>query len=100
MSYQIKKSLESKELTIYCKFNSVSCNSVFENLNAIVRLGSNYLNQIFTLSRNFYELIIDNFWLYHFYRGNPDVAEDIAERFFVFHNTNQYTKFKRYHFHT
>lgn len=82
--FQIKKFLNSKELINYGRFIAVSCDSIFNNLNAVSRLGSNYLNQIFTLSRNFHEIVIDNLWMYSFYEEDPEIAEEIAERFFVF----------------
>lgn len=84
--YQIKTFLKHKDLANYGRFIAVSCDSIFENLSAICHLGSNYLNQIFTLSRNYQEIIIDNFWLYDFFQNNPKIANDVSERFFYFGN--------------
>jgi len=86
--YNIKKYLEEKKYPNYGNFIAISFDAIFNNLSAICHLGPNYLNQIFTLSRNYQEIIVDNLWLYSFYIQNPQKAEDISERFFYIGKKN------------
>lgn len=82
--YEIMKYFTEKKYPNYGNFIAISCDTIFNNLSAICHLNSNYLNQIFTLSRNYQELIVDNLWMYSFYKDEPKKVEDISERFFYF----------------
>ena len=83
ISYDIKKSNLGRNYPKYAEFLSLSAIALCNKLRSISKIDK-YLDEVNSLLRDLIELIVDVFWLYHFYKKSPKNAELLSERFFMF----------------
>lgn len=83
INYNITRSAFGRNSPEYSKLLSLAATVLCNKLRSIYKL-DNYIDEANSLLRDLIELIVDVFWLYHYYQKSPKNTELLSERFFMF----------------
>lgn len=63
------------------KFYRYGLDAVGAKLSAIAKLGATFRNESLSITRDLFEIIVDLWWVWHYYEHNREVAEKICSQF-------------------